>query len=110
MLNYIRLLTDEEGQLFTESQKASRIPPGNLVNGNTEWNISGTLIQKTKYSENEILCNSRTLLIPVRYRTFQDAMAICEELGETGKMLMKYRGQQDLNKIIQEAFWLLLLL
>ena len=59
-------------------------PSGNLINDLTEWNITGSLIKKISVTESDILCTSRTLLIPVRYRTAQDAMAICEELGERG--------------------------
>ena len=59
-------------------------PSGNLINDLTEWNITGSFIKKISVTESDILCTSRTLLIPVRYRTAQDAMAICEELGERG--------------------------
>ena len=61
-------------------------PSGNLINDNTVWNITGSLIKKISLTESDIFCTSRTLLIPVRYRTAHDAMAICEELGETGNI------------------------
>ena len=59
-------------------------PDGNIVNEGTRWNITGTLIKKITLSETDILCNDRTLLVPVRYRTFNDAMTVCEQLGEIG--------------------------
>ena len=80
-----RLLSEEEGLNFTDCHDYVPTHAGNLVNSLTEWNITGTLIKKINMEDSDILCTSRTLLVPVRYRTVQDAMAICEELGETGR-------------------------
>ena len=40
---------------------------GNLVNTDTKWNITGTLIKKVDLKESDIFCTvGRTLYIPVR--------------------------------------------
>ena len=77
-------MDDEEGIQFTECSKAIEIPPGNIVNGNTEWNITGSLIRKISQEREDIVCKDRTILIPVRYRTWKDAMAVCSQLGHIG--------------------------
>ena len=84
-LDISRILTEQEGIDFTNCLTYVPTPSGNLVNGTTKWNITGSLIKKISLTESEIFCSSRTLLIPVRYRTVHDAMAICEELGERGE-------------------------
>ena len=78
-------MTEQEGFDFTNCLTYVQTPPGNLINETTEWNITGSLIKKISLRESDISCTSRTLLIPVRYRTAHDAMAVCEELGERGK-------------------------
>ena len=60
------------------------MPPGNIVNGNTEWNITGSLITKISQDRDQIICKDQTLLIPVRYRTWNNAMAVCSQLGHSG--------------------------
>ena len=80
----LRLLTEKEGKEFTDCLKYVPTPAGNLINEDTKWNINGSFIKKISLSESDILCTDRTLLIPVRYRTIQDATSICEELGEKG--------------------------
>ena len=40
---------------------------GNLVNTDTKWNITGSLIKKVDLKESDIFCTvGRTLYIPVR--------------------------------------------
>ena len=83
------MLTFEEGVNFTDCRHHNNhieTLEGNLINQQTNWNITGNLIRKISLEADEVQCTSRTLLIPVRYRTAQDAMEICEELGETGKL------------------------
>ena len=60
----------------------------------------GSLIKKISLAESDILCTSRTLIVPVKYRTAHDAMAICEELGERGIISQEFTG---LIVYIQEA-------
>ena len=79
------MLTPDEGAEYSRCQPYIPSSPGNLVNSTTEWNITGSLIQKITMAEADITCSSRTLLIPVRYRTAQDAMDICQQIGETGR-------------------------
>jgi hypothetical protein len=80
------MLTQQEGADFTACLPYVPTPAGNIINHNTEWKITGSL-KKISLPSSDILCTSRTLLIPVRYRTAQDAMAICQELGDTGNIL-----------------------
>ena len=41
---------------------------GNLVNTDTKWNITGSLIKKVDLKESDIFCTAgRTLYIPVRF-------------------------------------------
>ena len=81
---YCRLLTKEEGLDYTNCVDYSPTPDGNIINTDTRWNITGTLIKKISLSETDILCKDRTVFVPVRYRTFTDAMTVCEQLGERG--------------------------
>ena len=83
-MRVFRILTEQEGLDFTNCLSYVPTPSGSLINDATEWNITGSLIKKITLTESDIFCTSRTLLIPVKYRTAHDAMAICEELGETG--------------------------
>ena len=83
-------MTDQEGEEYTNCLTYVPTPPGNLINHTTPWNITGSLIKKITMQQSDVFCTSRTLLIPVRYRTVLDAMAICEELGETGKDTLVY--------------------
>ena len=81
----LRTLTNQEGEAYTNCLSYEPTPTGNLVNGSTQWNITGDLIKKISLSGSEVLCSSRTLLIPVRYRTAKDARDICQELGDAGR-------------------------
>ena len=81
------MLTQQEGSDFTACLSYVPTPAGNIINHTTEWNITGSLIKKISLASSSVLCTSRTLLIPVRYRTAQDAMAICQELGDAGNIL-----------------------
>ena len=80
----IRLLSEKEGIEFTNCLDYVPTPDGNIVNEGTRWNITGSLIKKITLSETDILCKDRTLLVPIRYQTFNDAMTVCEQLGEIG--------------------------
>ena len=83
-IHYYRLLSIEEGEDYTNCVDYSPTPDGNVINTDTRWNITGSLIKKISLSETEILCKDRTVFVPVRYRTFTDAMTVCEQLGEIG--------------------------
>ena len=86
----------------------------------TTWNITGSLIVQKEFLESDMVCTEgRTLIIPVRlgqkqnyrdqrfylverklawlniltrYQTFNDAMDICEELGERGSFLANFKS------------------
>ena len=100
---FYRLLTAEEMTNFTNCVKYKKInPEGNLINSNTEWDISGTLIQKIEISENDISCGGRTLLLPIRYRTIEDAMGMCEALGERGDFLKPFEDYDEYYQFYQK--------
>ena len=40
-------------------------------------------------------CICRTLLLPIRYRTIEDAMGICEALGERGDFLKPFASYDE---------------
>lgn len=42
-----------------------------------------------------IINNIRTLVLPIRYRTIEDAMGICEALGETGDFLKPFENYDE---------------
>ena len=77
-------MLDEEGIEFTKCLTYVPTPNGNIGNEDTRWDISGSLVKKISSTEEEIFCKDRTVLVPVRYRTFEDAMVVCEQLGEKG--------------------------
>ena len=56
-----RLLTEEEMSNYTQcvDQEYSATPPGNLINPDTDWNITGGLIKKIEIAPDEIDCKSR---------------------------------------------------
>ena len=55
-----RLLTADEMTKFTNCTHYEEIsPPGNLINKETNWNISGTLIKTLEISGEDIDCASR---------------------------------------------------
>ena len=60
MHDIIRLLTSEEMKKFTNCTNYEEINAiGNLINKDTNWNISGTLIKNLDISPQEITCASR---------------------------------------------------
>ena len=55
-----RLLNSEEMSKFTNCTKYEETnPPGNLINKNTQWRVTGSLIKKIQMPENEVLCIPR---------------------------------------------------
>ena len=56
-----RLLTEEEMSEYTQcvDREYTATPPGNLINKDTDWNITGSLIKKMEISPDEIDCKSR---------------------------------------------------
>ena len=79
-----RLLSEQELNFFTNCTTYVPTTAGNLVNENTRWNISGTLIKKVELSEDDVFCSPRTIFVHVKYKERKQAMDVCEELGETG--------------------------
>ena len=90
------------------------------MNIDTKWNITGSLIRKVDLKESDIFCTEgRTLYIPVRYpfplvghsftflipgyQTFQDAMDICEEMGERGSFLKKFETFEEYDIFHENA-------
>ena len=90
------------------------------MNTDTKWNITGSLIKKVDLKESDIFCTEgRTLYIPVRYlfplvehfftflipryQTFQDAMDICEEMGERGSFLKKFETFEEYDIFHENA-------
>ena len=56
------LLTGEDMQKYTECKTLyEETPPGNLINTNTVWTITGTLINKISISAEDIVCENRYL-------------------------------------------------
>ena len=80
----IRLLTYEEGIEFTNCLAYTSTPDGNLIDKETRWNVTGSLIKKITLTEEDILCKDKTVVVPIKFKTFVDAMTICEQLGEKG--------------------------
>ena len=69
---------------------------GNLINSSTVWNITGTLIHKISISQDEIGCSfGRNVLVPIRYRTIEDATEVCTALGEKGNALAQFQSLSD---------------
>lgn len=94
-----RLLTSEEMERFTECKTLyEETPEGDLINKNTDWTISGTLIKPVTISEESIVCENRTLLLPIRYRTISDALSVCEALGEKGDFLKQFSSFAEWQK------------
>ena len=56
-----RVLTEQEMSNYSQcgDQEYTATPPGNLINSNTLWNITGTLINKIELSPDQIDCKSR---------------------------------------------------
>jgi hypothetical protein len=80
----IRLLTDQELNFFTNCTTYVPTTPGNLINEDTRWNISGSLIKKVDLSKDDVFCSPRTIYVHIKYKKKEQAMDVCEELGETG--------------------------
>ena len=96
-----RLLTQEEMAKNTQCYpNYSRIETfGNLINPSTQWEISGSLIEKIEVPEKDLVCQNRTVLIPIRYENMKDAMEICEILGEVGDYLKPFKTLQDYEEL-----------
>ena len=96
-----RLLSQEEMAKYTQCYpNYLRIQPiGNLINSTTQWEISGSLIEKIEMSETDINCQNRTVLIPIRYEKMEEAMGICEILGDVGDYLQPIRTLKDYVKL-----------
>ena len=92
-----RLLSQEEMEKFTQcSPNYSKIETvGNIINPSTQWEISGSLIEKIDVPEADVVCQNRTVLIPIRYEKMEEAMGICEILGKKGDYLKPFRTLQD---------------
>ena len=76
-------------RIFTQCNKYREISPGgNLVNGTTNWQISGTLTQKIAIPEEEVNCNpKRTIVLPIKFKKADDAMRTCNSLAGAGEYL-----------------------
>ena len=81
---FFRLLSDQELNFFTNCTNYVPTSAGNLVNDNTSWNITGSLIKKVELSKDEVFCSPRTIYVHVKYKERRQAMDVCEELGERG--------------------------
>ena len=86
---YARLLNPDEMRNFTQCKTYREISPGgNLINGGSNWQISGGLIQKIQIDEEELNCPAkRTIVLPIKYRSVHDAMGTCQSMAEKGKYL-----------------------
>ena len=66
---------------------------GNLINSSSSWNTTGTLISKINVSQDEINCDfGRNVLVPIRFRTIEDATQVCDALGEKGSFLAQFKS------------------
>ena len=92
-----RLLSQEEMEKFTQcSPNYSKIETvGNIINPSTQWEISGSLIEKIDVPEADVVCQNRTVLIPIRYEKMEEAMGICEILGKKGDYLKPFKTLED---------------
>ena len=56
-----RVLTDQEMSNYSQcgEQEYTATPPGNLINQDTVWNITGSLISKIQLSADQVDCKSR---------------------------------------------------
>ena len=56
-----RVLTDQEMSNYSQcgEEDYTATPPGNLINQDTLWNITGTLIKKIDLTPDQIDCKSR---------------------------------------------------
>ena len=93
-----RLLSEDELRDYSQCLNYTATPPGNLVNSDTVWEVSGRLIHTVTIDEHEVDCVNRTLLVPIRYRTMEDAMRICESIGERGNFLRAFLDYTDYVK------------
>ena len=88
MVHITRLLTDKELNFYTNCTSYVPTTPGNLVNENTRWTITGSLIKKVEVTEGDIFCSPRTIYVHIKYKMKTQAMDVCEELGETGDVFI----------------------
>ena len=51
---------------YTDCINYTALPAGDLVNADTEWNITGSLIRRVELHTEDVSCTSRTLVIPVK--------------------------------------------
>ena len=56
-----RVLTEEEMSNYSKcgEEEYTATPPGNLINQDTVWNITGSLITKIEISPDQVDCKSR---------------------------------------------------
>ena len=85
-----RLLTDQELNFYTNCTTYVPTTPGNLINENTRWNITGSLVRKVELSEDDVFCSPRTIYVHIKYKKQSRAMDVCEELGETGELYIPF--------------------
>ena len=98
----IRLLTDQELNFFTNCTTYVPTTPGNLINEDTRWNISGSLIKKVDLSKDDVFCSPRTIYVHIKYKKKEQAMDVCEELGETGGFINLFISQYEANLIFRK--------
>ena len=89
------MLTSDEMKNFTKQcqyQDYSSIEPGgNLINSRSSWNLTGSLIKKMDIPSEDIICTAgRNVVVPIRYRTLEDAVGVCEALGKKGDYLAPF--------------------
>lgn len=96
-----KVLSEEEMSSYTKcNPHHAQIPiVGNLINPSTQWDISGTLIERVDVPEEEIACLNRTVFIPIRYQKMEEAMEICEILGEEGDYLKPFDNFDEYKKL-----------
>ena len=94
-----RLLTSEEMEKYTKCYPSHpQIPntaAGNLINPSTQFSVTGSLIEKIDIPSTDIVCQNRTVLIPIRFERMEDAMRMCEILGEEGNYLKPFKNMQE---------------
>ena len=75
------LLTGKEMEGFSDCKK---IPPqsGNLINMDSEFNVTGTLVKRVEIDSEELSCaiDYKDISLPVRQRTVKGAEKQCDKL------------------------------
>ena len=77
-----RQLSEEEGLAYSDCMNYTTLPAGDLVSADTaEWNITGSLIRQVELQPEEVSCDDRLLIIPVKacqqYRSFVERNGPC---------------------------------